>query len=516
MAPDRRSPGAGTVDQLPSSRWRARITLADATRRSLGTFATEAEARAVLDEALRILAEGTMAPVGGITLRAWGEKWLTERELAGDVRAIRTEWGRWRVHIATASFADLPIVGITAMMIAEWLSVLRKRVVATPYQGGRAPQHLARKTRHEILALLRMILDSAVAPAGIIAVNPAARLKIKRAKRTHEPWTYLLPAEQRALLEHDAIPEGDRAIMAVAIGSGLREGELFSLRLADLHVGGPEPFIFVRYGSLHGPPKNGKQRRVPLFGLALDAARRWLELLPAFCPRNPLGLVFPGARGAHRGRGKHLHRSRWVEKTCMKVDAFQEHLATAGIVAARRHDGRGVRWHDLRHTCASSLVAGWWGRRWRLEEVKEMLGHSSITVTQIYAHLAESALTAAADETRGGGFGGGGGVTQRSRRPQAPETTHEASELLTRRSRVRVPVDPPMISRGYASGWGPPCGGLEGVTKLLPNSASRSAAASRSAFRKWTYRCVVARCLCPAIFWTTWTGIPRRSHEVIA
>ncbi|MEO6575667.1 MAG: site-specific integrase, partial [Polyangiaceae bacterium] len=58
-------------------------------------------------------------------------------------------------------------------------------------------------------------------------------------------------------------------------------------------------------------------------------------------------------------------------------------------------------WHDLRHTCASALVSGMWGRAWRLEEICALLGHSSITVTQRYAHLAGTALVVAAEETSG-------------------------------------------------------------------------------------------------------------------
>lgn len=58
-----------------------------------------------------------------------------------------------------------------------------------------------------------------------------------------------------------------------------------------------------------------------------------------------------------------------------------------------------VRWHDLRHTCGASLISGWWGRAWRLEEIKELLGHKDIAITQRYAHLAKGALLTAADET---------------------------------------------------------------------------------------------------------------------
>jgi integrase len=51
-----------------------------------------------------------------------------------------------------------------------------------------------------------------------------------------------------------------------------------------------------------------------------------------------------------------------------------------------------VRFHDLRHTCASHLVSGTWGRAWRLEEVRDYLGHSNISVTQRYAHMSPHAM----------------------------------------------------------------------------------------------------------------------------
>ena len=97
------------------------------------------------------------------------------------------------------------------------------------------------------------------------------------------------------------------------------------------------------------------------------ASRSIASARPASCAQSrhrPLGLAFQTPRGCRRDRGK--------------LYGFHEHLKKAGIK-------RRVRWYDLRHTCVSSLVAGWWGKPRRLEEVRDLLGHSSVEVTERYA-----------------------------------------------------------------------------------------------------------------------------------
>jgi hypothetical protein len=113
--------------------------------------------------------------------------------------------------------------------------------------------------------------------------------------------------------------------------------------------------------------------------------------------------MFPTRTGSRRQKGKHLHRSVWRDGKSTKVDMFQIYLQKAGLIAEERHDKRPVRWHDLRHSCASSLIAGWWGEPWRLEDLMGLLGHSSITMTQRYAHLAPSRIQDLGSKT-GGGF----------------------------------------------------------------------------------------------------------------
>lgn len=118
-------------------------------------------------------------------------------------------------------------------------------------------------------------------------------------------------------------------------------------------------------------------RNVPLFGIALAAAQNQSLVLDA----RGAGLgdyVWPAPRGGPRDK--------------KPPTGWRDWLLLAGI-------SRRVRWHDLRHTCAASLVSGWWGRAWSLEEVKQLLGHSSITITERYAHFSKNVLQRAADET---------------------------------------------------------------------------------------------------------------------
>ena len=125
-------------------------------------------------------------------------------------------------------------------------------------------------------------------------------------------------------------------------------------------------------------------RRVPLFGIALEAARWWL-------PRAGV-VFFPTVRGYHRPK------SRIVD-----ADDWKAWLATAKI-------GR-LRWHDLRHTCATLLLRGDLSdHAWSTDAVRDMLGHSTVRVTERYAKpdgaLAEAASRrqrqANAEPTAGG------------------------------------------------------------------------------------------------------------------
>lgn len=197
---------------------------------------------------------------------------------------------------------------------------------------------LTRQTVKRSASLVSAIFFEAV-ERDIIDGNPCAGVKIRKRvdeSDTREKWAYLTPDEQRAIRLCREIPIEDRLMIAFS----------------------------------HDP--------------ALAAARAWLDILDRYAPSNPENLVFPTPGGRLRQQGKPLLRGGLV----------RAHYAAAGVTL-RPH----LHWHALRHTFASNLIAGVYGRPWRLEEVQIVMGHSSYVVTQRYAHLGEDAITKAARET---------------------------------------------------------------------------------------------------------------------
>lgn len=412
----KRRHGFGSVSVLADGRrWVRGSRDAQGRRPTLGYVATDAEAEALL--ALR--SQTTYRQVGGKTFEKVAEDVLDQRELDG-IRGVAEERSVFKAHLATACFAQKPIEDVAPTDVARWL----REMTAKKAKGTTHP--LSRGTVQRALALASAVFVAAGPQGfGLVASNPCAGMRVRtKESKTEEPWTFLTLAEQERIRDSRTIHDADRFAILFALGTGLRQGEQFNLELRDVHVTGEHPHVVVRFGSKAKAPKNGKIREVPLFGLALAATNAWLRLLPSFCPRNPEGLLFPTRTGSRRASSKPLGNGRFLPRkggthrytadgalvrvakgqgTHVYVDRFDLVLEAAGIT-------RQVRWHDLRHTCASSLLSGFWGEPWTMAEVKEMLGHSAVAVTERYAHLAETALKNATRKIGGGLVGGGRGA----------------------------------------------------------------------------------------------------------
>ena len=292
---------------------------------------------------------------------AFSQDVLDMREGEG-IRGMASERSMFRSRLASCAFASKDIAKITPMDVTQWSrSLVREK--------------LMKESILRILTLVRAVFREAIVQ-DLRSTNPCTDVQVKGAKVNAEPpWDWLRGDEQRKFLSCAQIPLWFRLMVRVAWGTGLRQGELWNLELKDVHLADEEhgPHIHVRYGSKgHLPPKNGKVRRTPLFGEGLAGMVGWLAQLKG---PNEHGLVFPTVTGCRRQKGAPEHSSGQG-----RVEMLPEMLRLAGIP-------RVVRWHDLRHTCASSLISGTWGKRWELVLVRDMLGHSSIKTTERYAHL---------------------------------------------------------------------------------------------------------------------------------
>lgn len=381
------SRGSVTVQRHRSGAvaWRVRVTIGG-ERKFLGSYPTEDHARSVLTAALEQVSDDAR---GGMTLLAWGERWLDRRETSGLHRAAVKDRSRWGAHVATADFAPWPMRRIARTDIVRWVRDGLRRHVRRAVTHGRGASRVVsyvetgeRYSRQSIvlaLALLRRALSDA-ADEGYVPGCVALGVTVPRVPRTDETWTYLASDEIANVLALDLRPD-QRATVTAAIYTGLRAGELWGLRWADVHLSADRPELVVRH-SYDGPTKSGHVRRVPLLEPARLALIEWRRLRPGL----PAALVFPSESKNPQGRGG-CHVDGY--------DAGWPRLRTlAGIT-------RRVRWHDLRHTCASHLVMGTWTPRpWRLEDVRQMLGHSTIAVTERYAHLSPEGLAGLAREAR--------------------------------------------------------------------------------------------------------------------
>ncbi len=401
---------AGTIEELESGRFGVRLPRAlDNRRKRMGTYDTYQDAESIVNGTLALAHEQVIALPGGKAFRSFLRDFLDRRELNG-IRNIDRDRRVAKAHLETAGFADLPLKAISRVQVKDWLDRLQRKL------SKRTGKKLAAQTIRNTLNLLRVCFQEAM-DRGLMEHNLARDLRLNRSTTAtiEEPWKYLEPKEQVAFIPaipSDGSPFDERRYYTFALGSGPRPGEQRALLVDDIHIDdGGDSYFTVRFGSPGKPTKTGKTRRVPLFGMALEAARAQADALKG--KRNPKRIFWPTPTWNFRPEGAPPDWKEW--------------LKAAGIDPAFRQ-------YDLRHTCASSLVAGWWGRRWSLEEIKEVLGHSDIKMTQRYAHLGDTALRAATRETNAAYFG----PRLAQNVSQVVEIAEDDKAFVNRRSSVQV------------------------------------------------------------------------------
>jgi integrase len=295
-------------------------------------------------------------------LRAWEETWHT----LSPTTAAR--YGQIVRKYLEPEFGARKIGAITPELVQRYVN----RLSETHAPG----------TVRNVYAALRNACTRAVR-MGIMRTNPAADIVLQSSSR--EPMQFLTAEEVSAVA--DAIAKnrtkansranGPLAVYLAAY-TGLRAGEQWALQRQDVDLANARLYIRrarreVNGHITFGPTKTaGSRRTVTLPAFLVDMLREHMKTVPL----QPDALIFTSARGLPVRHGLFVRR-HWLP------------------AVRRALPGRHIRWHDLRHTCASLLVNA--GAHPLL--VSKQLGHSSVTITlDRYSHLFPSVTEALAEQ----------------------------------------------------------------------------------------------------------------------
>ncbi|HZN65416.1 MAG TPA: tyrosine recombinase XerC [Tepidisphaeraceae bacterium] len=228
-------------------------------------------------------------------------------------------------------------------------------------------QNYTKSTTARKLATLRSFYKFLIR-RGVVSLNPLSTIRTpKQEKRL--PKCLDLEQVQKLLDapgDGDLLAARDKAMLEVLYSSGIRVSELVELDMADMDL---------QEGVLRVKGKGRKDRLTPIGSQAIKALQRYFELRGAD----------PKLAGLNSGRvflNKHGH-SLSTRSVRRKLDKY---LVQAGL-------DPGISPHTLRHSFATHLL----NNGADLRSVQELLGHQSLSTTQIYTHLSTTRMKEAYD-----------------------------------------------------------------------------------------------------------------------
>lgn len=246
---------------------------------------------------------------------------------------------------------ELEPTEVTYRSLRRYAAVLSERHVA--------PATLARKLA-SVRSLFRTLVEH-----GAMEHNPADLLPSPR--QPERLPRALKAADVARLLDRipatTALELRDRALFELAYACGLRAREIVDLNLQSVDFEGEE---------LRVEGKGGKTRMIPVGEAALRAVGRYLE------------------RGRHALTGGADERALFISKSGRRLSTSDVRRRLAAWTRHAALQG-GISPHELRHSFATHLLDG--GADLRV--IQELLGHSSITTTQVYTRVESARLRAA-------------------------------------------------------------------------------------------------------------------------
>lgn len=268
----------------------------------------------------------------------WLEQGLSENTLA----AYRSDLNKFAIFIAKTSLFD-----VDESIILDYLAYRRENGFT------------ARSTARAQSALKRFYLYF----IGLKKLSSSPLAHIEQPKLGQSLPKTLTEQEVEALLDAPNLEEPielrDKAMLELLYATGLRVSELVGLRMEQINL--RQAVVFVK-------GKGNKERLVPMGEVALEYIEAFIKLARPQLIKHATDFVFPSKRGIGMTRQTFWHRIK--------------HYALVANIQTELSP------HTLRHAFATHLI----NHGADLRVVQMMLGHSDLSTTQIYTHVAKERL----------------------------------------------------------------------------------------------------------------------------
>lgn len=242
-------------------------------------------------------------------------------------------------------------------------------------------------TAQQYYALVKRIFSVAF-KQDILPNNPAD--KVDRPRKNQYRAEIYTAEEVKRLLEASA---SDEIYLPVVLSAfyGLRRSEVLGLRWSSIDFTSKQ--IEVNH-KLVTYKENGKSRTIGEDTLKTKSSHRTLPLIPAV---EEILLAAKERQEIYRKKFKRSYNKDWDGYLCVlpNGDIIEPNFLTAHFRLLLKQNGlKKIRFHDLRHTCASLLVQSGVG----MKQVQLWMGHSDFgTTANIYSHLTSGALVQSAN-----------------------------------------------------------------------------------------------------------------------
>ena len=340
---------------------RAVVDTPDGPKRKTVYGATYGDVKKKLNTLRADADRGLIFDAENLTVGEYLKNWLTG-SVRGSVR--QSTYDRYEIAVRVHIQPALGRVKLSRLTPAHVAGFYQDRLAA-----GHAPASV-----NKLHVTLHKALSQAVKwnmiPRNVCEAVNAPRPTPKEEMRT-------LSAEEARRLLEAASSAGDRleALYVLAVHTGMRQGELLALKWEDIDLEAATLQVrrtLTKNGGrlLTGEPKTAKGRRkIQLTAASVDALKRHRkrqneERLAAGELWQDNGLVFASEAGT------------LVNPTNLRKRSFAALLKRAQLPE--------IRFHDLRHTCATLLLS----RNVHAKYVQELLGHANISITlDTYSHV---------------------------------------------------------------------------------------------------------------------------------